>query len=201
MDPLTAASLAGIAVAAYLFGTFPSGVLVARAGGVDIRSVGSGNIGASNVARTLGRKRGILVLALDALKGAIPVVAVELLDLGQRVHPYAITAAGLGAIVGHCFPVWSLFRGGKGVATSLGVLGVLAPDVTGITAGAWLALYLVFRIASLGSIAAALAFPALLWAFGYATPVMALGIGASAIMLAKHRGNIARLLRRKELKV
>jgi glycerol-3-phosphate acyltransferase PlsY len=201
VEPLTAIAVAGIALASYAIGSFPSGVLVARASGVDIRAVGSGNIGATNVARNLGRRRGAIVLLLDALKGAAPVGGLLLLGADARLSPWTIPAAGLAAILGHCASPWLRFRGGKGVATSLGVFAVIAPEITAIAIAAWLVLYLAFRIASIGSIAAAIGFPVAVWFLGEPTPVLVTALGAAAIVVAKHHGNIRRLLNREELKV
>src|SRR5215467_4882779 len=105
----------GAVVGSYLVGSIPTGLLIARARGIDIRSVGSGNIGATNVARALGKKVGLLVLFLDALKGFLPTFAATRTDFSDAV----VAAVGLAAIVGHVLPVWLRFRGGKGVATGL----------------------------------------------------------------------------------
>jgi glycerol-3-phosphate acyltransferase PlsY len=201
VDSVTAAELAGLGAVAYLIGSFPSGLIVGRASGIDIRAVGSGNIGATNVARSLGKRLGAVVLVLDAVKGAFPVGAVLLFDLAASVHAWAAATAGIGAIVGHCFPIWLRFHGGKGVATSMGVFAVLAPEVTWIAIAIWLAFYVAFRIASIGSITAAIAFPALIWAFDQSTPVFVLSLATAAIVITKHHGNIRRLLRREELRI
>src|SRR5262249_23957567 len=113
----------GAVLAGYLVGTLPTGLLVARARGVDIRTVGSGNIGATNVARALGKKLGGLVLAVDALKGFLP----TFLAARAGLAPEIVAAVGLATILGHIFPLWLRFRGGKGVATGLGVFLAVAP--------------------------------------------------------------------------
>ncbi|HLU68999.1 MAG TPA: glycerol-3-phosphate 1-O-acyltransferase PlsY [Kofleriaceae bacterium] len=196
-----------IVLAAYLLGSIPFGLLIGKRMGVDVRKAGSGNIGATNVARTVGKKVGALVLLLDALKGAAPLAAWVALDLGERIQiapaidPYLLTAVGLAPILGHCFPVWLGFRGGKGVATALGVFLVMDPLVILLAAALFAALYLAFRIVSIGSLSAALAVPILSAVLGRPAPVIALGAAGALVVFVKHRGNIARLLRRSELKV
>jgi glycerol-3-phosphate acyltransferase PlsY len=192
---------AAVVAGAFLLGSIPTGLLLARLRGVDIRSVGSGNIGATNVARNLGKKSGVIVLVLDALKGAIPAAVVLLLDLGARVDPFVVTATGFAAVAGHCFTPWLRFRGGKGVATSLGVFLVLEPVVTAMAGGVFAGLYAATRIVSIGSITAALAYPILLWILGRPDESVALGIAVTILIVAKHHGNIRRLLRRQENKI
>lgn len=194
--------LAGAMIAgAYLVGSIPFGLLLARLRGVDIRGVGSGNIGATNVARNLGKRLGIVVLLLDALKGALPMLALRWLDLAARVHPLVLTACGVAAIAGHCFPVWLRFRGGKGVATSLGVFLAVDPVLVSAAVGIFAVLYIGFRIVSVGSLAGALSFLALQWLCDRPMAEIALGIAGTAIIVIKHRGNIQRLLRREEHKM
>jgi len=209
MSGATSGQLAagGLVLAAYLIGSIPSGYLVGRRRGVDVRTQGSGNIGATNVARTLGRKLGILVLVLDALKGAVPLLVWRLADLPVRVPlsgrlaPFLFAAFGLAPIIGHCFPVWLRFRGGKGVATALGVFLVADPILIAIGGGLFAVVYAATRIVSIGSLTAALAIPTAAALLGRPAPLLALTIGGSAIVIAKHHGNIRRLLRRRELKV
>ncbi|RMH43347.1 MAG: glycerol-3-phosphate 1-O-acyltransferase [Deltaproteobacteria bacterium] len=199
MTPLVAS--AALVAIAYFAGSIPTGVLVARARGVDLRAVGSGNIGATNVARALGKRVGVAVLVADAAKGAAPAAAGLWLQARGLADPVAVAAAGFAAIAGHCFPVWLGFRGGKGVATSLGVFAVLAPDVTALAAALWIALYAAFRIASVGSLAASAAFVPLLWLRGYGVPTIALAGAAVALIAVKHRDNVARLVRHAEHRV
>ncbi|MEM1032626.1 MAG: glycerol-3-phosphate acyltransferase [Myxococcota bacterium] len=162
MSPLVSTGL--LVGAAYLSGAVPYGHLIARARGIDIRAVGSGNIGATNVSRALGRGWGVVVLVLDALKGAVPVgIAVWTAGAGLT-SPLGVTAAGLAAVVGHCFPVWLAFRGGKGVATSLGVFLVIDPVAAAASAVVFFATYALTRTASVGSLVAATLFPVILWA-------------------------------------
>src|SRR5947209_7829032 len=118
----------------YMLGAVPFGFVIARLRGVDIFSAGSGNIGATNVGRVLGRKFGLLVFVLDFLKGAVPTALVRAY---LPTEPWAAVAAGLAAFVGHMFPVYLRFRGGKGVATGTGVVAVLLPGPTAVAALVW----------------------------------------------------------------
>lgn len=190
-----------VIIAAYFCGSIPSGLLLARARGIDIREHGSGNIGATNVARSIGKKLGAVVLLIDALKGAVPVLAVLVLELHSKVDPFVLTATGFAAICGHCFPIWLGFRGGKGVATSLGVFLVADPLVAGIGVLTFAVLYAVFRIASIGSMAGAVMFPVLLWLLGRSDALVTLGIAGAAVVVFKHRGNLMRLFSGTEHKV
>jgi glycerol-3-phosphate acyltransferase PlsY len=183
---------------AYLLGSIPTGFLVAKARGVDIRTVGSGNIGATNAFRVLGKGFGIFVLLMDALKGWVAVqigahVVAQLLP-GAPIEYLRITA-GIGAILGHNFTCWLHFKGGKGIATSAGVLIALVPLALVITLSIFIILFLTTRYVSIGSIAAAFALPFATWFTTQhdvgLTAVMT-AIGALAIL--KHRKNIRRLL-------
>jgi len=190
-----------IAIAgSFAIGSIPMGVLVGCVKGVNVRTSGSGNIGATNVARTMGKKTGALVLALDAAKGALPVGAIFWLQPPSQTSDWLISAAGLAAIAGHCFTPWLRFLGGKGVATSLGVFAVCAPISTALAALVWLGVYASSRIASLASLTAVALMPAMLWAMERATPLIALAGCAAAIITIRHTGNIKRLLAREELK-
>lgn len=201
-------------LAAYGLGSTPFGVLVARAHGVDLRKVGSGNVGATNVGRALGRKWGYLCFAMDVLKGLLPVLLVGLLLRNQAgfprpIHQAAWLSVGLGAILGHVFSFWLRFRGGKGVATSLGVVLGVFPYFTwpGLTAFAlWLVVTLISRYVSLGSVLAALAFVPLFVLFNWplAAQLWPLAIFAAAVValiLVRHRGNIVRLWTGSENKI
>lgn len=180
----------------YLAGSIPFGVLVTRwTRGVDVREQGSGNIGATNVARVAGKKLGVLVLVLDALKGTLPVVlALRFLPDSPLAHG----AVGLAAFLGHCFPVWLKFHGGKGVATALGVLVVLVPWA----ALAGLAVYglvlVTTRMSSLGSLAAGVAAVVTAVLTARALEYAVLSGLLFAFILWTHRGNILRLLRHSE---
>ena len=196
-----------LVVGSYLLGSIPTGLLIGMQMGVDVRTQGSGNIGATNVARTVGKKVGVLVLLLDALKGAAPIAiftALDLdaaIDLGAPIDAYLVTAVALAPIVGHCFPVWLRFRGGKGVATALGVFLVVDPLALAVGAALFAALYAAFRIVSIGSMAAAIAIPVASALLGRPPPIILLAAVGGAIVIGKHHGNIRRLLRRSELKV
>jgi glycerol-3-phosphate acyltransferase PlsY len=189
-------SAAALAAAGYLLGSIPFGLLVARAvRGVDVRAAGSGNIGATNVARVAGVGPGLFVLFLDAAKGAVAVLLARAL-LPGGVPVQALT--GLSAVVGHVAPVWLGFRGGKGVATALGVLLVLVPAAAVAGVLAYALVFLTSRISSLGSLVAG---PAALVASAV-WPGTRLAVGFTAVLYAlilyTHRGNIRRLLSRAE---
>lgn len=186
-----------LVLAAYLVGTFPSAVLVARSRGVDITSTGSGNPGASNVTRTLGWQRGALVLFLDALKGALP-VAVALI-VADRPVAYV---CGIAAVVGHMYPATrparARWRGGKGVATVAGVMVVLHPVLVALMTVVWFAVSRLTRTASLGSIAIVVLMPIAMALTGSPGWEIAAVIGLGALILVRHWSNIARLIRREE---
>lgn len=194
-------NLAWIPVAAYLIGSIPFGVILAKMfGGVDVRQAGSGNIGATNVARVAGPLPGILTLALDGVKGA---AAVWLAARFANESALWMTIAGLAALAGHCFPVWLRFRGGKGVATAAGMfLALCWPAALGAI-GVFILVVLFSRFVSLGSVAAAAAMPLLiylLWAPRHAPPpVVTFGAFAAAMLVVyKHDANIQRLVEGRE---
>jgi acyl phosphate:glycerol-3-phosphate acyltransferase len=186
--------IAAALVLSYLAGSIPFGLLVVRATtGKDVRSVGSGNIGATNVARAAGRTAAFATLALDALKGFGPV----LLAGRASSEPWLGAACGVAAVLGHCFPAWLRFRGGKGVATGLGVALALAPVAAVCGAAVWILFYKLLRISSLGSLAGAAV--ALLVAASTATRWPVAGLFAIAcIVVVRHRPNLDRLLRHEE---
>jgi glycerol-3-phosphate acyltransferase PlsY len=182
-------------VSSYLCGSIPFGLFVVRAvAKKDVRSVGSGNIGATNVGRAAGRKWAIATLVLDALKGFVPVLlARRALD----APAWLAAACAMAAVLGHCFPVWLGFRGGKGVATGLGVSLALAPLAALAGAVVWLVFYKLLRISSIGSLAGVAA--SLVVAVFTAPREAAYGLAAvAAIIVARHTGNIKRLLARTE---
>lgn len=188
--------LVALVLLGYLAGSIPFGVLVTRwARGVDVRAEGSGNIGATNVARVAGKKLGILVLALDALKGSLPVLlSLRMMPESPRVH----VAVGLAAFLGHCFPVWLKFRGGKGVATALGVLIVLVPLAALAGAAAYGLVLVTTRVSSLGSLTAGVV-AVVTAVFTAREPEYAVLSGLLFVfMLWTHRSNISRLLRHTE---
>ncbi len=177
-------------VVAYLLGSIPTGYLMAAWRGIDVRAAGSGNIGATNVARVVGKCQGILTLIADVAKGLIPVFAA--LQLGAA--PAAAGLVGTAAFLGHLYPVFLKFHGGKGVATALGVFIGLAPLVTLVLIVIFAAVALTSRIVSLSSMAAALAAPVALWFFSYPPPVIGLSALIAAMIILRHRGNLRRLL-------
>lgn len=179
-------------------------------GGIDLRQHGSGNIGATNVARTMGMKWGLAVLALDALKGMLPVLLVMHTSLFAAAAPstHVAVGCGLAAILGHMFPCWLGFRGGKGVATALGVVALLAWQATLIAAGVFLLVFALKRVVSLASMTAALVFAAvefgILWPDPFSSETWSLAafsLAAPLLIIVRHRDNIARLLRGEELHV
>jgi glycerol-3-phosphate acyltransferase PlsY len=183
------ATEATLIIFAYLLGSVPTGYLVGTWMGVDVRAAGSGNVGATNVARVVGKRQGILTLAVDVAKGFIPVFAA--LQLGFA--PAAAALAGTAAFLGHLYPVFLKFQGGKGVATALGVFLGLAPMVTLVLIVIFAAVALTSRIVSLGSMAAALAAPVTFWFFSYPPPVIGLSALIASMITMRHRGNLRRL--------
>ncbi|APG29063.1 acyl-phosphate glycerol 3-phosphate acyltransferase [Syntrophotalea acetylenivorans] len=180
-----------VLLTAYLIGAIPTGLLLTRmVGGGDIRNSGSGNIGATNVYRTIGRKLGALTLVGDALKGALPVLAANTL-FGDNL--YQVGAVSVAAFLGHCFPVYLGFKGGKGVATALGVYLVLSPLAV---LGAFLTfagLVWKTRYISVGSISAAAVIPVLVWFTRGSLPLLLATLIISSIVILRHRTNIQRL--------
>ncbi|HEX8719573.1 MAG TPA: glycerol-3-phosphate 1-O-acyltransferase PlsY [Pyrinomonadaceae bacterium] len=189
---------------AYLLGSIPFGYLLVRLrGGGDVRETGSGGTGATNVTRRAGRGAGLLTLLLDALKGMAAVLLARA-ALGAGAE-WWVCAAGACAVLGHVFPVWLRFRGGKGVATGLGVFLVLAPLATLCALLVFLGVVWLWRYVSLGSIAAACALPAAVWALSSlgisdraAPPLLALAATGAALIVFMHRANVGRLLRGEE---
>lgn len=197
------ATLISIPIAAYLLGSIPFGLLLGKVfGGRDVRSAGSGNIGATNVARVAGPVAGILTLLLDAAKGALAIY------LAGRLSEQSSTwmmIAGLCALVGHCFPVWLGFRGGKGVATAAGIFLVLSPLSFLGAVILFVLVVLYWRFVSLGSISAAAAMPLLIyffWAPHHAPPyAVTFGSLAAALLIVyKHDANIQRMVQGDEPK-
>ena len=171
----------------YALGSIPFGLILTRLFGAgDLRSIGSGSIGATNVLRTGRKGLALGTLLLDAGKGALAVW------LTAQWWPLAAPIAAFGAIVGHCFPVWLQFKGGKGVATALGIALALAWPVALVCALVWLVVFIVSRISSLGGITATLAGPLAAWALNYPELILALS-GIAAVVVWRHRANIARL--------
>jgi glycerol-3-phosphate acyltransferase PlsY len=192
---------------AYLLGSIPFGYLIVRAsGGGDVRETGSGGTGATNVTRRAGKGAGVLTLALDALKGAAAVLVARLvLTEGFRVD-WWVAAAAVAVVAGHVFPVWLGFRGGKGVATGLGVFAVLAPLALLCALPVFVLVVWATRYVSLGSIVAAAMMPLAVWALNARSnargeellPVLSAALFGGALIIFMHRANIRRLLRGEE---
>lgn len=202
MRAVEAVSYILTALVAYLLGSIPTGYLVARARGIDIRTVGSGNIGATNVFRILGKPAGIFVLLVDALKGFAGCYFVGALLYRSLVGPVEPTAAdflkiigGLFAILGHNYTCFLRFKGGKGIATSAGVTLALVPIAFGISFGVWVVTVLLTRYVSVASIASAFVLPfAAWWPAGYSRTMIIVALVIGALAIYKHRTNIQRLM-------
>jgi acyl phosphate:glycerol-3-phosphate acyltransferase len=173
----------------YLAGSVPFAFLLARRVGIDVRVAGSGNVGAANVLRTTGAWRGVVVMGLDVAKGALAVVLASVTNAGVTLTAFAAAAA----VVGHIYPIWLRFHGGKGVAVAAGVFAVLTPLATCVAAVLFLIIVWATRYVSLGSIAATLALPPAAWLTGEPRAVVIAAAGAGALILFRHRGNIERL--------
>lgn len=176
-------------LAAYLVGSIPFAQLLSRRRGVDLRRVGSGNVGATNVLRTLGVRPAVLAMMLDAVKGIVAVLVAQRLTNGVA----APVAAGLASMIGHVYPVWLRFRGGKGVATAAGAFAVLAPVAAAAAVGVFLLAVMLTRFISVGSMAAALTLAG--WTIASDAPT-GVGIGAAVaavMVIVGHRTNLARL--------
>ena len=195
-----------VAIAAYLLGSIPTGFLVAKARGIDIRAVGSGNIGAANTFRSIGKTAGIFVLVIDALKGFVAVEAcgmiLKCLGIAETdVEDHYRIVAGISAILGHNYTCWLKFKGGKGVATTAGVYLALAPAALGIAVVVFILVVAIWRYTSLGSMLAAVALTIAVW---FTRPDMCLRLVTIALCLLtlfKHQTNIQRLVAGKENKL
>jgi glycerol-3-phosphate acyltransferase PlsY len=181
--------IAAVIAAAYLIGSIPFALILSRRWGADLRSVGSGNLGAANVMRASGVTAGVLVAALDMAKGAASVwIAARLTNSAELP-----AAAGFAAIVGHIYPVWLRFRGGKGVATACGVFSMLTPlavppALALFALAVWFTQYI-----SLGSVLASMVLPPLAYALGSPTPGVVAAAAASALIIFRHRSNVLRV--------
>jgi len=180
-----------LVVVAYLLGSIPFGYLIVRRKeGADIRETGSGGTGATNVSRRAGKLAGVLTLLLDAAKGCIAVLIAKTVSGDDWV----IAAAAIAALVGHIFPVWLSFRGGKGVATGVGIFLVLAPVALLCAGVVFVAIVLLTRFVSLGSIIAAVLIPVLVWVQSDSQPLLTAAIVGAALIVFAHRSNIQRLV-------
>ena len=185
-------SLPLLALLGYAIGSIPFSFLVARGFGVkDVRTVGSGNVGATNVMRSAGKLPGLLALLLDGSKGAVAVL------LARQLTPVEafVCASGICAMIGHLFPVWLGFRGGKGVATGAGLFLPLAPEALGIAVVTFVAAVATTRYVSLASMLASLALPVAAYLMGGSRTVAATALVAALMVVAKHHANLGRLAR------
>jgi len=217
---------APIIIGAYLLGSIPFGLLIAKAHGKDLRSIGSGNIGATNVSRALGRKWAYICFVLDVLKGMVPMLATSILvsrysildehrasGIEYQVMLWLWLAVGCAAILGHIFPIYVKFRGGKGVATSFGVALGLWPYYTicaSFAVAIWVVVVLIWRYVSLASICASISFPLVLllaiilrpgWDFISLWPLLIAATAIPLMVIIRHRENIKRLLAGTESKI
>ena len=191
---MNSAMLLALAVS-YLLGSIPFGLVLTRLSGKgDIRAIGSGNIGATNVLRTGSKGLAAATLLLDMAKGALAVWLAQHFWPGYELH------AAAGALIGHLYPLWLRFRGGKGVATLLGILIVLLPIAAAVYAGVWIALLLIMRISSLAGMAAAASAPVTAAVIGD-TMRFPLLVGLAVLVIWQHRGNLRRLAAGKEPRV
>lgn len=201
MDSLLSWPALGALVIGYLLGSIPFGLLLTRAAGLgDVRAIGSGNIGATNVLRTGNKGLAAATLILDALKGTLAVIAAERFGALHGVAILASLLGGLGAFLGHLFPVWLGFKGGKGVATYIGVLIGVAWQSALVFCGIWLAVALVTRYSSLSALLASLIAPPALELMGE-RPAALLALVMTALLLWKHRANISRLMKGEEPRI
>ena len=186
-----------VVIVAYLIGSIPFGYLIVRGKiGADIRETGSGGIGATNVLRRAGKVAGVITLVLDALKGSAAVLIAELTH-----SDWIIAAAAIAVLVGHIFPVWLGFRGGKGVATGAGVFLVLAPIALLCAGVLFLAIVFFTRYVSLGSIVAAATIPLFVWLQSDSRPLLIAAILGALLIVFAHRGNIGRLAHGTEARI
>lgn len=187
---------------AYLLGSVPFAWLLGKTRGIDIRRTGSGNPGATNLGRALGRRWAVAAFVLDYGKGLLPVIAARQYELGATTT----ALCAIAAIAGHVWTIWLRFRGGKGVATAFGAMTGLAPVASAVAGVLWFALYKATRAVSIASIAAALAFPLGVWTTHLDHPIrdylptLLVAILAAGLIIVRHRQNIARLLRGEELR-
>ncbi|MGA9378365.1 MAG: glycerol-3-phosphate 1-O-acyltransferase PlsY [Phormidium sp.] len=196
----------GLLLVAYLLGSFPTGFLAAKLlKGIDIRDEGSGSIGATNVLRTLGKGPAIVVLLVDALKGALAIALANWIypftNNESLPLPWLVTLAGLLAVIGHSLPVWLNFKGGKSVATSLGILLAMSWQVGLATVGIFAFVVAITRIVSIGSIAGAIAVSLFMILFKEPLPYLIFSLAAGVYVIWRHRSNIQRIIAGTEPKV
>jgi glycerol-3-phosphate acyltransferase PlsY len=175
---------------AYMIGSIPTGYIVGSWAGIDVRKAGSGNVGTTNVARVVGKRQGIFTLFADAAKGFVPAIVAVTLGLGTA----AVAAVGMAAFLGHLYPVFLNFRGGKGVATALGVFLALAPWAAAVLMVVFIGTFATTRLVSLSSLAAAVCAPIVLWLFSCPQAWIFMSLLMTLMVILRHRGNIQRLL-------
>ena len=185
-------------IASYLVGAIPFGLLIGRLAGVDVRASGSGNIGATNVARLLGKKLGLITLVLDCLKGFLPIYLASRLLPEEPGSQTVLLLCGIFAVLGHMFPVYLGFKGGKGVATGLGVFLFLSPPAIGISIVVFVVTVALSGFVSAGSLLASGLFPLWLWLRGEPPGPIVTGLIVAALIWVKHHENIGRLIRGEE---
>ena len=199
LAPAALTALAALAAGAYLLGSIPFGLLITRAAGLgDVRNIGSGNIGATNVLRTGRKELALLTLLLDAAKGAAAVLIARALMADSELAP---AVAGACAFLGHLFPVWLRFKGGKGVATFMGVLLAAAWPVGLLVAITWLGAALSTRYSSVGAIAGAALASTFATLLDVPAPLIVMMVLMGVLVLIRHRANIARLRRGEEPRI
>ena len=164
--------------------------MLARRAGIDVRVAGSGNVGAANVLRTSGMPLGVTVMALDISKGAATVLAAYAAAGGLP----AMAAAGAAAVIGHVYPVWLRFHGGKGVAVAAGVFAILTPAATIAATAVFFSTVWLTRVISLGSVAATVTLPSVAWLIGAPTSVLAAAVGIAVLIVFRHRANVRRIV-------
>jgi glycerol-3-phosphate acyltransferase PlsY len=205
VDQIQPAVIAAILVGGYLLGSIPFGLIATRLGGAgDIRNIGSGNIGATNVLRTGRRDLAAITLIGDGGKGAVATLAAYFLVARNHTTDTALMAAAMAggaAFVGHIFPVWLKFRGGKGVATFFGCLLAIAWPVGMLAGATWLAMAALFRMSALAALTAAALAPLFAFALHAGYPVIVLATGMAVLIFIRHRENINRLLKGEEPKI
>lgn len=179
-----------LVIFSYLLGSVPSGLIIGKLSGLDVRKAGSGNIGATNVARLLGKKVGLLTLVADTAKGLIPILLAQEIGLSDPIS----ALVGIAAFLGHVYPIFLKFKGGKGVATGFGVLLGLAPLATTILLLIFAAVAVMTRIVSLSSMVSAVAAPLVLWLFYYSPTYIIMAALIAIMIVFRHYANIQRLL-------
>jgi glycerol-3-phosphate acyltransferase PlsY len=192
----------------YVLGSIPTGFLVGKARGIDIRTIGSGNIGATNVFRTFGTVAGVAVLLADALKGFLAVALVTRVcwslfggTAGPLAREWLEIVAGITAVLGHNYTCWLNFRGGKGIATSAGVLIALVPYALLIILGVWIIVMGLTRFVSLASICASFSLPFATWLTGGDSTMILITAAMTTLAIYKHKSNIQRLLKGTETRI